>query len=93
MKNLLNSNYYFLILQGMNPAMITSIEIMLERWKSYEGKEIEVHEEFRLLTSDVISRTAFGNNYQSGENIFEMIVRLVLLVSDNMYKLRFPGIG
>ncbi|KAH7515795.1 hypothetical protein FEM48_Zijuj10G0064300 [Ziziphus jujuba var. spinosa] len=81
------------ILQGMSPAMITSVENMLERWKSYKGKAIEVYEEFRLFTSDVISRTAFGNNYQKGKNIFETLVRLIVLASDNIYKLRFPGIS
>ncbi|KAK8308158.1 hypothetical protein V6Z12_D02G037900 [Gossypium hirsutum] len=43
----------------MTPAVISSVETMLEKWKGYVGKEIELFEEFRLLTSEVISRTAF----------------------------------
>lgn len=50
-------------LQVMTPAMISGVENLLERRKSYGGQEIEVFEEFRLLTSEVISRTAFGNGY------------------------------
>ncbi|XP_048318952.2 cytochrome P450 CYP749A22-like [Ziziphus jujuba] len=92
-RKLSNHAFHGESLKGMSSAMITSVEIMLERWKSCEGKEIEVYEEFRLLTSDVISRTAFGNDYERGQNIFEMLVRLVELVSDNIYKLRFPGIS
>ncbi|XP_016698529.2 cytochrome P450 CYP749A22-like [Gossypium hirsutum] len=50
-----------LIKENMTPAVISSVETMLEKWKGYVGKEIELFEEFRLLTSEVISRTAFGN--------------------------------
>ncbi|GMI86712.1 PHYB ACTIVATION TAGGED SUPPRESSOR 1 [Hibiscus trionum] len=45
-------------LKNMIPAVIASVETMLEKWKGQEGKEIEVFGEFRLLTSLVISRTA-----------------------------------
>ena len=76
----------------MIPAMIDGVEAMLERWKSQEGKEIEVYEEFRLLTSEVISRTAFGSSYLEGKNIFEMMMKLTLLASRNFYKQSFPGI-
>nr|XP_048318783.1 cytochrome P450 CYP749A22-like isoform X1 [Ziziphus jujuba var. spinosa] len=68
----------------MTPAMVTAVEIMLESWKSYEGQEMEVYEEFRLLTSDVISRTAFGNNYQNGKNIFEMLMSKFFKISDEI---------
>ncbi|KAH7515818.1 hypothetical protein FEM48_Zijuj10G0066600 [Ziziphus jujuba var. spinosa] len=78
---------------GMVPAMISSVEMMLKRWKSYEGKEVEIFQEFRLLTSEVISRTAIGCNYLRGKDIFEMLTRLALLTTKNMYKLRLPGIS
>ena len=76
----------------MIPAMIMSVEAMLERWTDREGKEIEVYEEFRLLTAEVISRTAFGSSYKEGKTIFEMLMKLNLLASRNLFKLRFPGI-
>ena len=76
----------------MIPAMITGVEVMLERWKHHEGKEIEVFEEFRLLTSELISRTAFGSSYLEGENIFQMLMKLTLLTSRNIPELKFPGI-
>ena len=78
-------------LQNMIPSMISSVEVMLERWKHQEGKEIEVSEEFRLLTSEVISRTAFGSSYLEGKNIFLMLMKLALISSRNAFKLRFPG--
>ncbi|KAL5789257.1 hypothetical protein ACOSQ2_004145 [Xanthoceras sorbifolium] len=46
--------------------MITIVEGMLERWRNHEGKEIEVVHEFMVLTSEMISRTAFGSNYVLG---------------------------
>jgi len=77
-------------MQNMIPAMITSVDVMLERWKHHEGKEIEVFEEFRLLTSELISRTAFGSSYLEGKNIFEMLMKLTLISSRNAFKLRSP---
>lgn len=74
----------------MIPTMVTSAGMMLERWKECENKEIEVFEEFRLLTSEVISKTAFGSSYLEGEDIFKMLMKLTLLVSRNLHIVRFP---
>ena len=79
-------------MQNMTPAMITSAEEMLERWKHHEGKEIEVFEEVRLYTSEVISKTAFGSSYVEGKNIFQMLRKLASITADNGYLHRFPGI-
>lgn len=75
----------------MVPAMIASVEAMLERWRGNEGKEIEVFAEFRLLTSEVISRTAFGSSYLEGKTIFEMLTKLGYIISRNDFKICFPG--
>ena len=74
----------------MIPAMISSAEVMLERWKNFEGKEIEVCEEFRLFTSEVISKTAFGSSYLEGKKIFDRLRRLALLASQNSFTIRLP---
>lgn len=78
----------------MIPDMITtSTAIMVEKWKKYDdGNEVEVFEEFRVLTSEVISRTAFGSSYMEGKSIFEMLIKLTLLLSRNVHRIRFPGI-
>ncbi|KAK9921910.1 hypothetical protein M0R45_030403 [Rubus argutus] len=80
-------------LKNMILDMIASAETMLKRWKNHEGKEIEVYEEFRLLTSEVISRTAFGSSYVEGQNIFDMLNKLCSLLFKNSYKIRLPGIS
>ncbi|KAF3943280.1 hypothetical protein CMV_030146 [Castanea mollissima] len=93
MKKLANHAFQAESLKNMIPAMITSVEEMLERWKHHEGKEIEVFEEFRLFTSEVISKTAFGSSYLEGRNIFQMLMKLSSITAINGHKLRFPGIS
>ncbi|XP_022727338.1 cytochrome P450 CYP749A22-like isoform X3 [Durio zibethinus] len=92
-RKLANHAFHGDSLKSMTPAMIASVEMMMERWKQHEGKEIEVFEEFRLLTSEVISRTAFGSSYLDGKKIFDMLMRLSVLTNRNMFKARFPGIS
>ncbi|KAK9932727.1 hypothetical protein M0R45_019951 [Rubus argutus] len=79
-------------LKSMIPDMIASSEMMLEGWKKNDGKEIEVYEQFRLCTSEVISRTAFGSCYLEGKNIFDMLLKLSSVIVRNSHKLRVPGI-
>lgn len=76
----------------MHSEMIASTETMLERWKIHEGEEVEVFEEFRLLTSEVISRTAFGSSYVEGKNIFDMLLKSSALTFSSSFKPGFPGI-
>ncbi|KAB2047378.1 hypothetical protein ES319_A13G040800v1 [Gossypium barbadense] len=73
LRKLANYAFHGESLKTMTPAVVASVETMLEKWKSKEGKEIEVFQEFRLLTSEVISRTAFGSSYLEGEKIFDML--------------------
>ncbi|KAK9934968.1 hypothetical protein M0R45_022087 [Rubus argutus] len=93
LRKLANHTFHGESLKSMIPAMITSTETMLEGWKNHQGKEIEVFEEFRLLTSDVISRTAFGSSYSEGKNIFEMLFKIsCLTMKSARFKPRFPGL-
>ncbi|KAB2603877.1 cytochrome P450 CYP749A22-like [Pyrus ussuriensis x Pyrus communis] len=93
MRKLANYAFHGEILKGMAPTMIASAETMLENWKEHDGKEIDVFKEFRLYTSEVISRTAFGSSYLEGKNIFENLEKLAYLSFKNAFNLRFPGIS
>lgn len=73
--------------------MVACVEMMLQRWKVHEDKEIEVHKEFKVLTSEIISRTTFGSSYVEGENIFKMIDKLGEIIWRNEFKVRIPAIG
>ncbi|KAK4423664.1 cytochrome [Sesamum alatum] len=92
-RKLANHTFHAESLKRMVPEMSSSVMEMLERWKNYEGKEIDVFKEFGLLTTDVISRTAFGNRYVDGKHIFEMVAKLTALTVRNIYIVKFPGIS
>ncbi|TYH26936.1 hypothetical protein ES288_A02G028800v1 [Gossypium darwinii] len=90
-RKLANHAFHGESLKNMTPAIITSVETMLEKWKKgQEGREIEVLQEFRLFTSEVISRTAFGSSYLQGEKIFSMLQKLTIIMSRNLFKSRIP---
>lgn len=76
----------------MVPEMSSGVEMLLERWKAHIGEEIDVFKEFGLLTTEVISRTAFGSSYIEGGHIFEMVAKLTEITVRNIYRVRFPGI-
>lgn len=79
-------------LKSMIPVKIASVEMMLERWRNRDCKEIEAFEEFELLTSEIISRTAFGSSYSEGQHIFEMLTKLLSIAAENSLKVRIPVI-
>lgn len=77
-------------LQNMVPEMSASVAMMLMKWESYGEKEIDVFKEFGKLTTEVISRTAFGSSHADGEHIFEMVAKLTAVTVRNVYKVRVP---
>ncbi|KAL4273644.1 hypothetical protein GQ457_13G029220 [Hibiscus cannabinus] len=91
-RKLANHAFHGESLKNMIPAITASVETMLEKWTAQVGKEIEVFHEFRLLTSEVISRTAFGSSYLEGEKIFNMLNKLSVLLSRNIFKTSIPFI-
>ncbi|TYH91061.1 hypothetical protein ES332_A13G092100v1 [Gossypium tomentosum] len=92
-RKLANYAFHGESLKNMIPAVVVSVETMLEKWKGREGKEMEVFQEFKLLTSEVISRTVFSSSYLEGEKIFEMLTKLSLIASRNVFKTRLPIIS
>lgn len=76
----------------MIPDMIASVEMMLDRWRQHEGREIEVFEEFKFLSSEIISRTAFGSSFVEGRDIFDMLSEMAIIITRNSYRVRLPGL-
>ncbi|KAL2471858.1 Cytochrome [Abeliophyllum distichum] len=91
-RKLANHTFHAESLKSMVPEMSSSVEMLLERWKDHVGEEIDVYKEFGLLTTEVISRTAFGSSYVEGGHIFEMVAKLTEITVRNTYRVRFPGI-
>ncbi|KAJ8525946.1 hypothetical protein K7X08_001600 [Anisodus acutangulus] len=77
-------------LKEMFPAMVGRVETMLKTWKSYEGKEIEVYEEFKLLSLEIISNSVFGSDYTTGKHIFDMLDKIAYISSMSYGKIRNP---
>ncbi|KAE8690948.1 CYP749A22 protein [Hibiscus syriacus] len=92
-RKLANYAFHGEILKNMFPAVIGSVESMLEKWRDREGKEVEVFQEFKLLASEVISRVVFGSNHLEWEKIFEMLMKLSVLAGRNFFKSRIPIIS
>ncbi|KAK6931018.1 Cytochrome P450 [Dillenia turbinata] len=57
LRKIANHTFHADSLKDMIPAMISSAEAMLLRRRDYEGQEIEVYEEFRVLASEETTAT------------------------------------
>ncbi|KAK1438010.1 hypothetical protein QVD17_03811 [Tagetes erecta] len=81
-------------LKHMLPAFHISCSEMISKWEGLtKGKscEVDVYPHLQTMTSDVISRTAFGSSYEEGRRIFELQVeqaKLVIKAAQSMY---IPG--
>eukprot|EP01018_Ginkgo_biloba_P026176 Gb_35500 [translate_table: standard] len=93
-RKIVNPAFYMEQLKGMIPNVAVSAANMLDQWKmsvDSGANEMEVSKEFRNLTADVISRTAFGSSYVEGKNIFDMQSEMTILVAETARKAAIPG--
>lgn len=78
------------------PEFIASCGNLIDRWKKLVASdgwsEIDVSPELQTLSSDVISRTAFGSSYEEGKKIFELQKEQTVLVLEASQGLYFPGL-
>ncbi|PIA27681.1 hypothetical protein AQUCO_07600090v1, partial [Aquilegia coerulea] len=83
-KTIIKPAFHLEKLKGMMPAFSTSCNMLIEKWEklvSPEGSyELDVWPDIQNFTSDVISRTAFGSNYEEGKTIFELQKEQAVLV-------------
>ncbi|XP_057809959.1 cytochrome P450 CYP749A22-like [Salvia miltiorrhiza] len=93
LRKLSNHAFHGECLKDMVPAMVACVETMLEKWKTHHGRDIEVCSEFKHLSSEVISRTAFGSGYLEGRKIFAMLSKLGILIFRNRLNIRFFSLG
>ena len=92
---LLINLFFFFFLKGMIPVFTTSCRRMIKQWQKMvspqQSYEADIWPELQKLTADVISRAAFGSNYEEGKLIFELQKELILLVLEAMQTLYIPG--
>ncbi|KAJ9563441.1 hypothetical protein OSB04_008601 [Centaurea solstitialis] len=83
-------------LKYMVPAIHVSCSEMMGKWQkllaSCESScELDVFPHLQALTSDVISRTAFGSSYEEGRRIFELQKEMVSLLLPMILSVYIPS--
>ncbi|TXG55101.1 hypothetical protein EZV62_020357 [Acer yangbiense] len=74
-RKIINPAFHFDKLKQMLPAFSTCTQELIEKWEKLVNQqegccELDVSVEFLNLTGDVISRAAFGSNFEEGRLIF-----------------------
>ncbi|XP_009796418.1 cytochrome P450 CYP72A219-like [Nicotiana sylvestris] len=93
-RKIINPAFHLDKLKHMLPSFYLSCCDMLRKWESIassEGSEIDVWPFLETLTSDAISRTAFGSNYEDGRQIFELQKEQAELILQAARWLYIPG--
>ncbi|GMP66168.1 hypothetical protein CsSME_00026637 [Camellia sinensis var. sinensis] len=95
-RNLLNPAFHLEKLKHMVPAMYSSCSEMISKWEvlvsSTKGScEVDVWPYLENLTGDVISRTAFGSNYEEGQRIFKLQKEQFNTIMQLMQSIYIPG--
>ncbi|KAK3011391.1 hypothetical protein RJ639_012461 [Escallonia herrerae] len=87
--------FYIEKLKYMFPAMYLSCSEMVSKWEMLVSEkglcELNVQPYLESLTSDVISRTAFGSSYQEGRKIFQLQKEQAELTRQVLQSVYIPG--
>ncbi|KAG0480973.1 hypothetical protein HPP92_011831 [Vanilla planifolia] len=77
------------------PEIATSVVNLLDKWEMQGGQnsefEADIHKECHILSADVISRIAFGSNYEEGKKIFKLQEEMLPLISIALRSVYIPG--
>ncbi|KAI3731748.1 hypothetical protein L1987_62943 [Smallanthus sonchifolius] len=83
-RKIINPAFHAHKFKYMAPAIHSSCTEMMDKWRKLLGfehsNELDVHPYLQTLSSDIISRAAFGSNYEEGRRIFELQKELITLV-------------
>ncbi|KAL4586354.1 hypothetical protein LXL04_010990 [Taraxacum kok-saghyz] len=95
-RKIINPAFHAHKLKHMAPAIHLSCNEMIDKWQKLlacdqHSCELDVFPYLQTLTSDVISRTAFGSSYEEGRRIFELQKELITLLLQILHSVYIPG--
>ncbi|XP_024987347.1 cytochrome P450 CYP72A219-like [Cynara cardunculus var. scolymus] len=95
-RKIINPAFHTRKLKYMVPAIHVSCSEMLGKWQKKlaaceRSCELDVFPYLQTLASDIISRTAFGSNYEEGRRIFDLQKELILLLMPIIQSVYIPG--
>ncbi|XP_042441869.1 cytochrome P450 CYP72A219-like [Zingiber officinale] len=92
-RKILNPAFHIEKLKRMLPAFYACCDELVNRWDEMapKGEEIDVFVEFQSLAGDVISRSAFGSNFEEGRKIFQLHNEQTLFIAGSLPYAHIPG--
>ncbi|KAG6511155.1 hypothetical protein ZIOFF_029210 [Zingiber officinale] len=92
-RKILNPAFHIEKLKRMLPAFSSCWDELVDRWEKMAetGKEVDIWVDLQSFTGDVISRTAFGSNFEEGRKIFQLHDEQSLIVIGSLSKSLIPG--
>ncbi|KAL0399682.1 UNVERIFIED_CONTAM: cytochrome [Sesamum radiatum] len=94
-RRLLNPAFHIQKVKHMIPSFYLSSCDMLSKWEkiipSDRSCELDVWPYLQTLTSDAISRTAFGSSYEEGRKIFELQKEQAIILGKSFLSAHIPG--